>query len=121
MDAARKKALLAAYKNRKPEMGIIAVRCAETNETFLTPATDTAAYFNRIRFQLSAGNCPSQRLQQLWRQYGQDAFSFEVVKRLKYEDLKPTTRTNWPLYTKAVCRKIPRQGGFTDVGLYKNR
>ena len=86
MDAARKKALLAAYKNRKPEMGIIAIRCAETNETFLTPATDIAAYCNRIRFQLSAGNCPSQQLQQLWRQYGQDAFSFEVVKRLKYED-----------------------------------
>lgn len=86
MDVNRKKTLLAACKDRKPEMGVIAVRCTETDETFLTSATDTTAYCNRIRFQLSAGNCPNQRLQQLWRQYGQAAFSFEVVKRLKYDD-----------------------------------
>ena len=41
-----------------------------------------------IRFQLSAGNCPNKRLQELWEQYGEDAFELQVVKRLEYDDPK---------------------------------
>ncbi len=88
MDIKRKKELLAAYHDRRPEMGVIAFRCGATDETFLTAATDIAAKFNRIRFQLSAGSCPNKRLQELWKQYGEDAFELRVVKRLEYDDPK---------------------------------
>lgn len=88
MDIKRKKELLAAYNDRRPEMGIISFRCSATDEIFLTAAMDIPAKFNRIRFQLSAGNCPNKRLQELWIQYGEDAFEFQVVKRLEYDDPK---------------------------------
>lgn len=88
MDMKRKKELLAAYHSRCPEMGVISFRCRRTDETFLTAAADIPAKFNRIRFQLSAGNCPNKRLQELWTQYGEDAFELQVVKRLKYDDPK---------------------------------
>lgn len=86
MDTTRRKELLGAYKNRRPEMGVISFRCVPTGDTFLTPAADTAARFNRLRFQLSAGNCPYKRLQALWAQHGGDAFELRVVKRLEYDD-----------------------------------
>lgn len=86
MDSKRKKELLAAYHDRRPEMGVISFRCSETDETFLTVATDIPAKFNRILFQLSAGNCPNRRLQELWTRYGEAAFERQVVKRLEGED-----------------------------------
>ncbi len=88
MDTKRKKELLAAYHDRRPEMGVISLRCGITDEAFLTSAADIPAKWNRIRFQLSAGNCPNKRLQELWKQYGEGAFEFQVVKRLEYEDPK---------------------------------
>lgn len=88
MDIKRKKELLAAYHDRRPEMGVISFRCSATDETFLTAATDTAAGFNRLRAQLGAGNCPNKRMQELWEQYGGDAFELQVVQRLEYDDPK---------------------------------
>lgn len=88
MDVTRKKELLSAYRDRCPEMGVIAFRCGAVDETFFMIAADIPAKFNRIRFQLSCGNCPNKRLQELWTQYGGDAFELQVVKRLKYDDPK---------------------------------
>lgn len=86
MDTSRRKELLGAYKNRRPEMGVISFQCVPTGETFLTPAPDITARFNRLRFQLSAGNCPYKRLQELWTQYGESAFELQVIKHLEYDD-----------------------------------
>ena len=86
MDRKRKLELLEAWKNRCPEMGVISFQCSATDEIFLTTATDIPTKFNRIRFQLSAGNCPNKRLQELWEQYGEDAFELQVIKRLEYDD-----------------------------------
>jgi len=86
MDGKRKKELLAAYKNRHPEMGVIAFRCGTTNETFLTIAADITAKLNQVRFQLSAGCCSDKHLQELWTRHGEDAFESWVADRLEYED-----------------------------------
>lgn len=82
----RRKELLSAYKNRHPEMGVISFQCRTTGEAFLTVASDTTARPNRVRFQLSAGQCPNKRLQELWTRYGEDDFEFGVVKTLEYDD-----------------------------------
>ena len=63
MDRKRKLELLEAWKNRCPEMGVISFQCSAT-----------------------AGNCPNKRLQELWEQYGEDAFELQVIKRLEYDD-----------------------------------
>ena len=70
MDTKKRKELLAAYKERHPEMGVIGFQCRATGEMFLTTAADTAAKFNRVRFQLSTGKHPNKRLQELWTQHG---------------------------------------------------
>ena len=81
-----KKELLQAYKNRRPEMGIISYRCIETGEIFLGASKDTRADFNSISFKLSSNGHPNHRLQELWKEYGKEGFELLVIKILKYED-----------------------------------
>lgn len=86
MDTARKKELQEEWKNRKPEMGVIAFRCKETGESFFAISKDTKKDYNRSRFQLSFGSHPNKRLQELWNRYGEEGVEFAVVKVLKYKD-----------------------------------
>lgn len=86
MDTTRKKELLADYKNRHPEMGVISCQCIATGKLFLAPAADIPAKCNRIRFQLAAGSCPNKHLQELWNQYGESSFVLDTAKPLEYKD-----------------------------------
>lgn len=86
MDQARKKELMEAYKTRRPEMGVIALRCGATGETFLEGSRDIPATMNGIRVKLNAGFHPNRHLLELWKQYGQEGFTFSVARTLQYDD-----------------------------------
>jgi hypothetical protein len=86
MDIQRKKELIEEWKNRHPEMGVISFLCKETGESFLGISKDTKADINSNRFKLSTGNHPNKRMQELWNQYNEDGFEWNVLKVLKYED-----------------------------------
>jgi len=86
MDKKRKKELIEIYKNRCPEMGVIAYRCKETGESFLGISKDTKADFNSINVKLDAKWHPNKRLQELWNKYGREGFELSVIKVLEYDD-----------------------------------
>lgn len=86
MDKAQRKALVGEWKNRRPEMGVISLRCKETGETFLGIAKDTKAGFNSIRAKLNGGIHPNKQLSELWNRYGEEGFDFSVAAVLEYED-----------------------------------
>lgn len=86
MDRSQKKAALAAYKARRPEMGVIALRCEATGETFLGISQDIPAGINGIRAKLGFGFHPNRHLLELWKQYGPEGFTFSTARALKYED-----------------------------------
>ena len=86
MDKAQKKALTEEWKNRRPEMGVISLRCKESGEACVGTAKDTKAAFNSVRAKLSGGIHPNKRLMELWRQYGEESFAFSVAAVLEYED-----------------------------------
>lgn len=86
MDKAQKKALTEEWRNRRPEMGVISLRCRETGETFLGIAKDTKEGFNSVRAKLSGGIHPNRRLMELWKQYGEAGFEFSVAAVLEYDD-----------------------------------
>lgn len=86
MDTSRRKELMSEWKNRRPEMGVIAIRCTQTGESFLGVCKDTRVGFNRHRFQLPAQLHPNKRLQALWNTYGEGGFAFQVARVLKYDD-----------------------------------
>lgn len=86
MDKNKRKELAMAYKNRKPDMGIISYRCKETGEVFLGTSTDTRSDFNSINVKLSSGFYPNKRLLELWQEHGKDGFEITVAKELKYDN-----------------------------------
>ena len=86
MDKAKRKAMVAEWKLRRPEMGVISIYCKGTGESFLGISKDTKADFNSNRVKLSTGTHPNKRLLALWRQYGEDGFDWTVLEVLDYED-----------------------------------
>lgn len=86
MNPERKKELLEEYRNRKPEMGIIAIKCKDTNDLFLDKSKDTNVAFNGIICRLNSSWHPNKRLQELWNIYGENGFDYYIERRLKYDN-----------------------------------
>lgn len=95
MDEARKRQIIRAWKFRKPDYGVISIRCKRTGDTFLAAVNDTKRAFNRHTFQLDANGHPNHRLQELWNEYGREGFELTVAAKLEYDD--PTEDQTGPL------------------------
>lgn len=85
MDAARRKAQLAAYKERKVAAGIYAVRCAASGDTWVGRAPDLDTIWRRLSFELAQRGCRRPSLQVAWDAHGAAAFSFEPLARIDEE------------------------------------
>ena len=81
-----RKAAIAAYRERKVESGVYAVRCVPSGQLWVGSAPDLATIQNRLWFTLRQGGNPHRALQQAWTEHGADAFTFEVVERLSDDD-----------------------------------
>lgn len=81
-----RKAAIAAYKERKVEAGIYAVRCTASDQVWVGSAPDLSTIQNRIWFTLRQGHNPHRSLQEAWVTHGSEAFAFEVVARLPHSD-----------------------------------
>ncbi|WP_205666433.1 GIY-YIG nuclease family protein [Anaerosphaera multitolerans] len=82
-----RKKLIEEYKNRKPEMGIISLKCKETGESFLDISKDLKVAFNGILIRLKGNLHPNKKLQSLWNEYGESGFDLDILKVLKYENV----------------------------------
>jgi len=90
MNLSRKKELLNEWKNRRPEMGLVAMTCKKSGEMFVGISTDTQFAFNSHRFQLSINRHPNKQLQQLWQQHGEEDNQTEKLTSLLEEYLEQT-------------------------------
>ncbi|MBB3953697.1 GIY-YIG nuclease family protein [Novosphingobium sediminicola] len=79
---------VAAYKDRKVEAGIYALRCAASGQLWIGKAPDLSTIKNRLWFTLRQGGNPHRSLQEAWTLHGAEAFTFEVVECMKEEDLR---------------------------------
>lgn len=80
-----RKAALSAYKERKVESGIYAVRCTASREIWVGSAPDLSTIRNRLWFTLRQGASTHTSLQEAWTRHGAEAFNFEVVDRIEDE------------------------------------
>lgn len=83
MDNERKRELREQYKNRRPETGVIGVRCG--SRLWIAPSRDVTADRNSTLFQLDMGSFPNRELQ---KAYSKDPARAEyiVLKRLDLKD-----------------------------------
>ncbi len=86
MDREKRRELAEAYKTRRPDMGVVAIRCTATGSTFFGASKDIGADINSNRFKLSSGSHRNRELMALWREHGEDAFEFNAERILEYED-----------------------------------
>jgi hypothetical protein len=86
MDKQARKEALAAYKERKPAVGIYAVTCEATGEVWVGSSPNVDKQQNRIWFEMDLGRSRHTALQTAWKTHGAAAFRFEELERLD-EDL----------------------------------
>ena len=82
-----RKALLRAYKERKVEAGIYAVRCVATAQAWVGATPDLATRQSGIWFSLRQGLHRDKSLQAAWNAHGGEAFVFEAVEAIDSEGL----------------------------------
>ena len=87
MTTERRKAAIAAYKERKAAVGIFAVRCAPAGKLWVGQTRDLDKVWNRISFSLRSGADPRRDLQAAWNAHGQAGFAFEPLEALEPEAL----------------------------------
>ncbi len=87
-----RKALLRAYKERKVEPGVYAVRCTTTGEAWVGATPDLATRQTGIWFTLKLGSHREPSLQAAWKAHGEAAFVFEPVEVVDTEGLDAFSR-----------------------------
>ncbi len=87
MDKARKREILQAYKEEKRPVGIFAVRCVATDQTWIGMSRNLGQQQNGVWFALRLGSHPNRKLQAVWKEQGEEAFTFEVLEELNDEGM----------------------------------
>lgn len=83
MNSASKKELIKEYKQKEVEMGIIRIYNMVTGYSFVDISNNLYKPFEGIKFQLGIGRFKSKQFQKDWNTYGENAFKFEVIDKLK--------------------------------------
>ncbi|MBN9659782.1 MAG: GIY-YIG nuclease family protein [Acidobacteria bacterium] len=88
LSSAERKEINRKYKERKPNMGIFAVRCAASGQVWVGSTRNLDAAKNSHWFALGHGSHRDRSLQEAWTAAGPAAFCYEVLEKLD-EDLLP--------------------------------
>lgn len=83
MSDINKKEIKDNYKLQEVEMGIIHIYNKVNGNSFVDTCTNLYKPFESIKFQLNLGKTKSKQLKEDWKEYGEDAFEFKVVEKLK--------------------------------------
>lgn len=81
----RKKELKEQYKEIKTEAGVYQVRNLQSQKVYVE-ATPNLKTINGKIMQLNGGLHKNKELQEEWKQFGQEAFAFEVLEVLKEKE-----------------------------------
>ena len=86
----RKKALKNNYKNTPRPMGVFKIQNLKSGKIYIGRSLDLPAVFTRYRFTLKQNMHPVRNLQTDWNLFGEDSFSFEVLEKIKPEEIPET-------------------------------
>jgi hypothetical protein len=76
------------FKEKKPSIGIYAVRSGVTGHAWVGMSRNLEASKNSCWFSLRIGSHQEKTLQQEWNAQGESAFTYEILDRLD-EDVHP--------------------------------
>jgi hypothetical protein len=83
-----RKEIIRRFKERKPDVGIYALRCTATGHVWVGATKNLEATRNRCWFSLRNGLNLDPSLQEEWTLHGEPAFQYEILDRFE-KDLHP--------------------------------
>ena len=83
MDRQIRKDAIAAYKRRKPALGVYAIICTATGEAWVGSSNRVDTQKNKLWFELGLGNSRLSSVQAAWNRHGGQEFRFEELDRLR--------------------------------------
>lgn len=89
MDTSRRRELIQQYKERKPRVGVVAVRCAATGEAWVGATRNLDSARNPVWMSLRLGSCRVATLQAAWKAHGEAGLVFETLEELDIEGMTP--------------------------------
>lgn len=87
MDKQRRKELLEEYKQIKIFMGVIQITNKINGKIYVDSYPNLQNKWGAIQTQLNMGMFVNAQLQQDWREYGPEAFTFEVLEKKEAGDV----------------------------------
>lgn len=81
-----KKEKIAQYKARKICGGVFCITNTQTGKRLLLAERDLKGSRNRFAFSQMTGSCVHMVLQSDWKQYGPQAFTFEILEEIEKKD-----------------------------------
>ncbi|MCB2197952.1 GIY-YIG nuclease family protein [bacterium] len=85
----RRKELVQAYKLRPQRAGVFQIRNTANGRFFLGSRLNLDGVWNKHQFMLFVGSHRNRQMQQDWKEYGEEAFRFEIVEEVKTTDKRP--------------------------------
>ena len=85
---ASKKESIRAFKERKPLLGVYAVRCLATGRVWVGTSRNLDATKNGCWFMLRSGSHQEKSLQAEWNTRGEEVFEYKILDFLD-EDVHP--------------------------------
>jgi hypothetical protein len=83
MTAERRTALLKAYKQMKRQTGVFQVRNTTNGKIFIGSSLNMDAMWSRLQLELKLSSSRNKQLQKDWKEFGEEAFIYEVLEELK--------------------------------------
>jgi hypothetical protein len=83
MDKAQKKAMAAAFLEKKKIGGIFAVECDRTNKRLILSSPDIDGMKGRFSFAKQTDSCLFPKLAEDWKEYGGVAFHLHILDTLE--------------------------------------
>lgn len=83
-----KKEAIRKFKERKPLLGVFAVRCAASGAVWVGTSRNLDATRNGLWFGLRTGSYIDKSIQADWNAHGEPAFQYEILETLD-GDLHP--------------------------------
>jgi hypothetical protein len=89
MDKARRREIARAYAERERVQGVFAVRCAASDEAWVSSSRNLDTQKNSVWFALRMGGHPNKAVQAAWNTHGEEAFVYEIVEEFSSDSLTP--------------------------------
>lgn len=82
----RRKELKEEYRRMKFKMGVFKLTNLANGKIFIGSSLDLVAAWHSLKFQLELGTYPNQELQQDWKLYGLENFTYDIAEEVEQKD-----------------------------------